>query len=116
MATHNRILGVLTNADYADNMAYDLRDLERVKFDSGYQVGFLRNGASWTPLEYANMVNDFLRFVPGHRASVTKALGYPEITFRVNNIRNALRLARRYGQVSIWDWANEEEVKVNGRR
>ncbi len=116
LASHTRILGEISSAKYGDNATYDLSDYRRIAYEDGYQVAFIRPGANYNPVDYATMVNDFLRYVPGHKANATKVNGYPEITFRFTNLRTAMRLARKYKQVSIWDWANEEELLVKERR
>ena len=116
MAIHTRLLGEIVRNDYEDNATYSIDDFTRQTPTGGYQVTFIRGGDSYTPTEYAKIVNAFLEYVPNHKASITKFNGYPEITFRVEGIRNALRLARRYGQHAVWDWMNNEEIEVNSRR
>ena len=115
MAYHTRLLGEMARGDYLDNRTYSL-DFEEQRPTSGYQVTFIRGGDSYTPTQYAEIVNAFLEYVPNHKASITKFNGYPEITFRVEGIRNALRLARKYDQHAVWDWMNEEEIEVESRR
>lgn len=115
MAYHTRLLGEMARGDYLDDRTYSLDFIEQHPSD-GYQVTFIRGGESYTPQQYAEIVNAFLEYVPNHKASITKFNGYPEITFRIDNIRNALRLARKYGQHAVWDWMNEEEIEVESRR
>ena len=116
MAIHNRILEEIFQDEYDDNKTYGLNTLREQTFNSGYQVAFIQRGDSYTPQEYANIVNAFLDKVPDHKASVTKVNGYPVITFHISNTRSALHLARKYGQNAIWDWTNDEEVEINSRR
>ena len=117
MAQHNRILGEVMRGRYADDAVYDLRTMHKeMEFTDGYQVTFIRDGASYTPREYAKIVNEFLKYSVGHWTYISKFNGYPEISFRIGNVRDAYRLARKYGQESIFSWANEEDVKVPERR
>ena len=117
MAQHNRYLGEVMRGHYPDDAVYDLRTMHKeMSFDKGYQVTFVRGGTSYTAKEYANVVNDFLRSSIGHWTYISKFNGYPEITFRVNSAREAFRLARKYGQTSVFDWAKKEDVKVPERR
>lgn len=116
MAYHNRLLGEVVRGRYADDAVYDIRDFSKESFNDGYQVTFLHDGDSYTPKEYARIVNEFLRYAYEHRANISQFDGYPEVTFRIPNIRDAYRLARKYGQESVFDWANKADVKVPQRR
>lgn len=120
MAQHTRLLGEVARdikrGVYTQDAVYDLRTMHREDFDNGYQVTFVRDGASYTPKEYANVVNEFLRFSVGHWTHVSQFNNYPEITFRIGNKRDAFRLARKYGQTSVFDWANKSDLKVPERR
>lgn len=116
MAYHNRLLGEVIRGRYDDDAVYDMRDFSKETFEDGYQVTFFRSGDSYTPREYANIVNEFLYYSMEHRANISKFNGYPEITFRIASLRDAYRLARKYGQKSIFSWATDEDVKVPERR
>ena len=116
MAQHNRLLGDIVRGRYPDDAVYDLRTMHKENFSDGYQVTFLREGATYTPREYATIVNEFLRYAVGHWTHVSQFNGYPEISFRIKGIRDAYRLARKYGQQSIFSWATDEDVKVPERR
>lgn len=115
MAQHNRYLADAVR--YADDGVYDLRTMHKeTEFDSGYQVTFVHDGASYTPKEYANIVNEFLAVSVGHWTNISKFNGHPEISFRVRTVRDAYRLARKYGQKSVFSWETMEDVKVPERR
>ena len=115
MAQHNRLLGEVVRSR-TDDAVYDLRTMHKETFDDGYQVTFVRDGASYTPKEYAQMVNEFLRYSVGHWTQVSQFNGYPEISFRIKGVRDAFRLARKYGQKSVFAWNTMEDVKVPERR
>ena len=116
MAYHTRLLGALVRGRYDDDAVYDLQDFSKETYTSGYQVTFIHKGANYTPREYARVVNEFLRYAVDHKANISKFNGYPEVTFRIQGIRDAYRLARKYQQTSIFDWATNEDVKVPERR
>ena len=116
MAYHNHLLGEIVRGRYADDAVYDLRTMHKEDFTNGYQVTFIHDGASYTPKEYASVMNEFLRYAVGHWTHVSQFNGYPEISFRIPNIRDAYRLARKYQQTSIFDWSTYEDVKVPERR
>lgn len=117
MAQHNRLLGEVVRGRYADDAVYDLRTMHKeMEFTDGYQVTFVQDGASYTPKEYANILNEFLNVAIGHWTYISKFNGYPEISFRIRSTRDAYRLARKYGQKSIFDWSTMEDVKVPERR
>ena len=116
MAQHNRLLGEIVRGRYPDDAVYDLRTMHKEDFSDGYQVTFIREGASYTPREYATIVNEFLRYSIGHWTYVSQFNGYPEISFRIKGVRDAYWLARKYGQKSVFSWATDEDVKVPERR
>lgn len=116
MAQHNRMLGDVVRGRYADDAVYDLRTMHKEDFDDGYQVTFVHDGASYTPKEYADVVNEFLRYSVGHWTQVSQFNGYPEISFRIPKIRDAYRLARKYGQKSVFGWREKEDMRVPKRR
>ena len=113
-AQHQRVVNELSKDKYPDYNTYDTATLSTVSYDNGYQVTFWNIGDNYTPEEYADLVNEFLKYVPDHVTNAGKFEGSPEISFNVRNLRQALRLARKYNQISVWDWKNEEEIKTGG--
>ena len=111
---HYRIVSELSQDKYPDYNTYDISNLKIVSYDSGYQVTFWNIGDSYTAEEYADKVNEFLAYVPSKVTNAGKFEGSPEISFNVPNLRTALRLARKYNQISIWDWKEEREIKTGG--
>ena len=111
---HYRIVSELSQDKYPDYNTYDISNLKIVSYDSGYQVTFWNIGDSYTAEEYADKVNEFLAYVPSKVTNAGKFEGSPEISFNVPNLRTALRLARKYNQISIWDWKEEREITTGG--
>lgn len=115
MAQHNNLFGEIMRGRYIDAV-YTMEGFSQRTYDDGYQVTFLKDGATYTPREYATIVNEFLEYATDHRANISKFNGYPEISFHIEGKRNAFRLARKYGQESVYDWSDDENLKVPERR
>ena len=113
-AQHYRIVSELAQDKYPDFNTYDIANLKIVSYDNGYQVTFWNIGDRYTPEEYADKVNEFLKYVPSKVTNAGKFEGSPEISFNVPDLRTALRLARKYNQISIWDWKEEREILTGG--
>ena len=113
-AQHMRIVGELAKDIYPDYNTYDIATLKTVSYGNGYQVTFWNIGDRYTAEEYADHVNEFLQYTPDYVTNAGKFEGSPEISFRVLSKRTAMRLARKYNQISIWDWENEEEINTGG--
>lgn len=114
LSHHLRVVKELGKDKYPDYNTYDIATLKTVSYSSGYQVTFWCIGDNYSPDEYADKVNEFLAYVPNKVTNAGKFEGSPEISFNVPNLRTALRLARKYNQISIWDWKNEEEISTGG--
>ena len=114
LAQHQRIVGELRKDAYPDYNTYNIATLGIESYHDGYQVTFWNIGDNYSPEEYADRVNEFLQHVPGHITHAGKFEGSPEISFRILSKRTALRLARKYNQISVWDWKNEEEINTGG--
>ena len=110
-AQHNRVVKELGSSKYPDFSTYNIATLSIDSYQDGYQVTFWNVGDNYSPQEYADKVNEFLKYVPDHVTNAGK-YGTPEISFRIPNMRTALRLARKYNQISVWDWKNQEEIRA----
>lgn len=89
-------------------------DGEQVNFKSGYQVAFQTVTSEkkdsklyLTDSEYDKLVND-LRNETGSEPFVG-VFGSPEISFRCRSMKQAMQIAKRYNQLSVWDWGAEDE-------
>lgn len=76
-----------------------------VKFDSGYQVRGMLSNIVDTALQSA------------HYAGLWVENGYTYIdnSVHVDSLDLALSLARKYNQLSIWDWANSKCIYVEAQ-
>lgn len=103
----------LASASYSDG-TYDLDSMTPVEYSRGYQVTFSQIGDRYSAAEYADRVNEFLAVSSDGKTLAGKFEGTPEISFHVSNKRVAVRLAKKYNQISIWDWGNCDEIKTGG--
>lgn len=103
----------LSSSEY-DNGTYDLNTLTQVSYDSGYQVTFSQIGDNYSDSEYADRVNEFLSVSSDGKTLAGKFEDTPEVSFHCNDRATAERLARKYNQISIWDWGNCDEIKTGG--
>lgn len=110
---HQDAVNRLAGPQYEDG-TYDLNTMTPVSYDSGYQVTFSQIGDNYSDSEYASKVNEFLSVSSDGKTLAGKFEGTPEISFHCNDRATAERLARKYNQISIWDWGNCDEIKTGG--
>lgn len=110
---HESQVQKLNSKSYKDG-TYDLDTLTRVDYNSGFQVTFSQIGDNYSDAEYASKVNEFLAVSSDGRTLAGKFEGTPEVSFHCNDRATAVRLARKYNQISIWDWATCDEIKTGG--
>lgn len=110
---HDSQVQKLGGSNYGEG-TYDLDTLSPVEYDRGYQVTFSQIGDNYSNREYADRVNEFLAVSSDGKTLAGKFEGTPEISFHCNDRTTAERLARKYNQISIWDWENCDEIKTGG--
>ena len=93
---------------------YDLATLQVVEYPDGYQVTFCQIGDNYSAQEYADRVNEFLALSSDGISSAGKFEGTPEVSFHVQDLETAIRLAEKYNQISIYDWKNEWCIETGG--
>ena len=101
---HDKVIKELSQDKYADG-TYDTATLKPVDYENGYQVTFCQIGDNYNAKEYDSKVNEFLSASSDGRVSAGKFEGTPEISFNVSNRNEAVALAEKYNQISIWDWS-----------
>lgn len=112
-AEHASRVSELASDSYEDG-TYDLGTMTPVSYNRGYQVTFSQIGDNYSAAEYADRVNEFLAVSSDGKTLAGKFEGTPEVSFHVSNRRVAERLAKKYNQISIWDWKNCDEIKTGG--
>lgn len=111
---HRQQVETLGGDQYPNYKTYDLDTLQIIDYPDGYQVTFSQIGDNYSPTEYANKVNEFLAASSDGKTCGGKFEGTPEISFHVSNRSTAIRLAKKYNQISVWDWENANEIKTGG--
>ena len=110
---HAQAVAELSKDTYTDG-TYDIDTKQAVEFDSGYQVTFCQIGDDYSPDEYDSKVHEFLSVSSDGKTYAGKFESTPEISFHVNDREVAVRLAKKYNQISIWDWQNCRDEKTGG--
>ena len=116
---HSNAIKELSKDKYEDG-TYDVRTYKLVEYSKGYQVTFCQIGDNYSAKEYDNKVNEFLSLSSDGRVSAGKFEGTPEISFNVTDRDTAISLAKKYNQISVWDWeeGNKDwrkgEIKTGG--
>lgn len=103
-AYHQLALKELNSSKYPDG-TYNISTKKAVEYSKGYQVTFCQIGDNYTPEEYAKLCNIFLKASSDNITSAGKFGGTPEISFNCKSLETAIKLAKKYNQISIWDWA-----------
>ena len=112
-AEHRSAISALSSDRYSDG-TYDINTMEQVEYPNGYQVTFSQIGDNYSDAEYADKVNEFLDISSDGKVLAGKFESTPEISFHCNNKATAVRLAKKYNQISIWDWGKCDEIKTGG--
>ena len=110
---HRDAVARLSSSSYEDG-TYDLNTMTPVSYDSGFQVTFSQIGDNYSDAEYASRVNEFLAVSSDGKTLAGKFEGTPEVSFHCNDRATAVRLARKYNQISIWDWGACDEIRTGG--
>lgn len=113
LAEHQRATKELSSSKYPDG-TYNVKTLKPVSYNSGYQVTFCRIGDNYSPKEYAAKVNEFLDVSSDKIASAGKFQGTPEVSFHVKDKSVAIKKAKKYNQISIWDWKKGDGISTGG--
>ena len=111
---HDRIIKELSRSEY-DVGTYDMDTLKPIGYDTGYQVTFCRIGDNYDNNTYYQLCKKFLDVSSDGKVCAGKFEGTPEISFNVKDRDTAIALAKEYDQISIWDWANADEIKTGGK-
>ena len=110
---HKQAVEELSKDKYPDG-TYDTDTYKPVEYDNGYQVTFCQIGDNYNAKDYDDRVNEFRELSSDGRVSAGKFESTPEISFHVKDRETAVRLAKKYNQISVWDWKNCDEIKTGG--
>ena len=116
---HRRAIEELSKDKYPDG-TYNVANYKVVEYEDGYQVTFCQIGDNYSAKDYDDRVNEFRSLSSDGKVSAGKFEGSPEISFNVKDKATAIALAKKYNQISIWDWkeGNKDwrkgEIKTGG--
>ena len=110
---HKRAIEELSKDKYPDG-TYDISVYKPIECDNGYQVTFCQIGDNYSAKEYDDRVNEFRELSSDGIVSAGKFESTPEISFHVASREQAIALAKKYNQISIWDWKDCNEIKTGG--
>lgn len=111
-AHENAIISLLS--DIFPDGTYNLSTMEAVEFSKGYQVTFCQEGDNYSADDYDFLVAMFCEFSSDGNVYAGKFGGTPEISFHFSELKYALRFAKMFNQISIWDWSKMDEIKTGG--
>ena len=112
-ALHQINLDKLASSAYADG-TYNLLTAESVEFNDGYQVSFCQIGDNYTADDYDFIVAMFAEISVDGIAYAGKFECYPEISFHIKDKGIAIKYAKMFNQISIWDWKNADCIATGG--
>ena len=112
-AIHESIINKLHNGAYADG-TYDIETMESVEFTKGYQVTFWTIGMNYTAEDYEFIHTMFTEFSMDGKTYVGYFDGGAEISYRIENKAEAVKLAKMFNQVCVWNWKDCECIDTNG--
>lgn len=110
---HKRAIEELSKDKYPDG-TYDISKYSQVEYENGYQVTFCQIGDNYSAKDYDDRVNEFRSASSDGIVSAGKFESTPEISFHVASREEAIALAKKYNQISIWDWKDCNEIKTGG--
>ena len=112
-ALHSDMLNSLCSDAYADG-TYNLETLEPVSFDDGFQVSFCNVGDNYSADDYLFICSMFSEVSSDGIVYAGKYDGTAEISFHFSDKLTAIKYAKKFNQISIWDWKACDEIKTGG--
>lgn len=110
-ALHTEAIKALFNKE---DGTYDLSTLVPVSFDHGYQVSFCNIGDNYTDDDYEFIATMFAEVSADGKTYAGKFEGTAEVSFYFTDKLTAIKYAKMFNQISIWDWKNSDEIKTGG--
>lgn len=115
---HKDAVKELSDTDKYEDGTYDVKTLKPVEFEDGYQVTFWQIGDGYSDEEYA-MLSDMMsekssdgKVYAG--AFTDGGVRAPEISWHFADRGRAIAIAKKYNQVSIWDWSIMDAIETGG--
>lgn len=101
-------------SDKYEDGTYDVATLKPVTYDKGYQVTYCQIGDKYTDDEHNALIAEFLAKTDDGKVSLGKFEGEPEHSFHFKSKSEAIKYAKKYNQISIWDWENMLPIETGG--
>ena len=111
-AIHEAKIAALSASTYEDG-TYDLDTMTTVEFEAGYQVSFCQIGDDYTDDDYEFLVAMFKEVSDG-TVYAGKFECTPEISFHFTSKALAIAYAKKFNQISIWDWSKGDQILTGG--
>lgn len=105
---HKEAIEKLKSDEYPSG-TYDIKTLKKVDLTSGYQVSFWQIGDNYSNSAYSKIADEMVSISDG-KAYAGKFEGDPEISYHVANREEAIRIAKKYNQKSVWDWEQNQRA------
>ena len=112
-ALHDDIIRKVINEKFPDG-TYNIDTLSPVSFNKGYQVTFYTVGMNYTDEAYEALVSLFLEFSADGITYLGFFDGGAEISWRIADKKTAIRLAKQFNQVAVWDWKKCDCIATDG--
>jgi hypothetical protein len=93
---------------------YDLENLNSISYNKGYQVTFSQIGDNYNEIDFDDKVKEFIKLSSDNKVSAGKFESTPEISFNFESKKEAIKIAKKYNQISIYDWKEHDEIKTGG--
>ena len=110
---HEININILNSDIYSDG-TYNLDTKEAVEFDHGYQVSFCNIGDNYSDDDYEFIVAMFKEVSEDGVVYLGKFDGSAEISFLIHDKGIAIKYAKMFNQISIWDWKNMDVIETGG--
>ena len=110
---HTDAIARLNSPVFPDG-TYNIDTMEAVEFSTGYQVTFCQEGDNYDPEDYEFLVSIFCELSSDGIVYAGKFGGTPEISFHFSDLNSAIRLAKKFNQVSIWSWKIMDGIITGG--
>ena len=93
---------------------YDVETLFPVEFIKGYQVTFCQEGDNYSDEEFLYLCEMFKAMSSDGKIYCGVFYHNPEISFHFADFESAVKMAKKFNQVSIWNWKIGDEYKTGG--
>lgn len=101
----------IAGPEYPD-ASYDIFTLKKYDLNDGYQASFVRKIDDYSDEEYGKIIKEILS--SGKTDGIVyagKFKGDPEVSFKFKDLDDAMELAEKWNQRSVWDNYNMVDIE-----